>query len=903
MRLRLTLAAPALTVLFAALAHAAPRPLVTAPVDESRRIELRGNTRPEARPEYDRGLVPDSYPMENMQLLLQRPPELEAELESFMEEQQTPGSPNFHHWLTAEELGARFAPATSDLSRVTQWLSAHGFYVHGVQTSGMVVSFSGTAAQVHEAFQTEIHDLQVKGERHIANMQDPSIPEALAPLVVGVVSLHDFRPHRDMKPKPQYTVSGGLYLVTPSDLATIYNFKPLFAGGLTGLGQTIVTIEDTNVFSTGDWTVFRSTFGLSGYTAGSITQVHPTGANTCTNPGVVGGVETEAELDVEWASAAAPDATIELASCKDTTTAFGGLLALQNLVNGTSVPSIVSISYGECEAQNGATANAAYASTYQQAAAEGVSVFVSAGDQGAAVCDATDTPAASYATQGISVSGFASTAYNVAVGGTDFGDTYQDLMSGDAGKFWSATNSSTFGSAQSYVPEIPWNDSCASELISTVEGFATPYGSAGFCNSTTGKANFLDIAAGSGGPSSCASGTGATCAGHAKPSWQSLVGVPSDGVRDLPDVSLFAANGVWSHYYVYCDSDTGDKNQGNAPCDAGTPSAWSGAGGTSFAAPIWAGIQALVNQKWGAQGNPNTVFYALARSEYGDAGNSTCNSSLGSAVASTCIFNDVTQGDMDLPCQGPNCYLPSGTYGVLSTSTSAYKPAFGTGIGWDLATGIGTVNAANLVTNALWGGGSDAGSGVDAGSGGGSDGGSGSDAGHSGSDAGSGGGSDAGSGSGSDAGSGGGSDAGSGSGSDAGSGGGSDAGHSGTDAGSGGGSDGGSGSGSDAGLGGGSDGGSSSGSDAGSSSGSDAGLGGGSDAGSGSGSDAGHAGTDAGSSSSTSSGSDGGINNTVHGSGCGCGASSAPVAWMPALGLFLMVSSSRRRRLGDRKKS
>jgi subtilase family serine protease len=495
---------------------------------------------------------------------------------------------------------------------------------------------------------------------------------------------------------PNYTYTSGsstYQAVVPGDLATIYGLKPLFAAGYSGQGQTIVTIEDTNLYSTADWTTFRSTFGLSSYTAGSLTQEHP-GSN-CTNPGV-NGDDGEAVLDVEWASAAAPSAAIVLASCADTQTTFGGLIALQNIISGTNPPKIVSISYGESESENGATANAAYNSAYESAAAEGISVFVSSGDEGAASSD----PNASKATHGIAVSGFASTPYNVAVGGTDFGDTATAKNS----SYWNSTNDSTYASAKSYIPEIPWNDSCASQLISTAEGYSVPYGRSGFCNSSTGRLNFLSTGSGSGGPSGCATGKASTtgvvsgtCKGYAKPSWQSLVGVPSDGVRDLPDVSLFAANGVWGHYYVYCYTDTAN---GGSSC-SGAPSTWSGAGGTSFASPIMAAIQSLVNQKTTSSwGNPNPTYYKLAAAEYGTSGSGTCNSSNGNAAGSGCTFYDVTSGDMDVDCTGThNCYIPSGTYGVLSTSNTSYSKAYGTTTGWDFATGIGTVNAYNLVNN------------------------------------------------------------------------------------------------------------------------------------------------------------------------------------------------------------
>jgi subtilase family serine protease len=673
--------------------------LVTTAINDAETVTLFGNTRPEARLRNDRGLLADATPIAHMQLLLKRPAETDAALDRLIADLYNPASPRFHQWLTAQEFGAKYGPATADVQTVIAWLQSHGFTVNGVQPGRTIIDFSGNAGQIRDAFHTEMHRLNVKGVGHIANMSDPRIPAALAGVVHGIVSLNDFRPHTNFQRRPAYTFTSGgstYHAVVPGDLAKIYNLNPLFTAGISGQGQTIVAIEDTNVYSTTDWSTFRSTFGLSSYTSGSFTQVHPTGSSTCTNPGTVSGAESEAELDVEWASAAAPSAAIELASCADTSTNFGGLIALQNLINGASVPAIVSISYGECEAENGATANAAYNSTYKQATTEGVSVFVSAGDEGAASCDADE----SNATHGIGVSGFASTPYNVAVGGTDFGDTY----AGTTSTYWSSTNSSTYESALSYVPEIPWNDSCASVLIATASGYSTTYGTSGFCNSRTGKADYLTTASGSGGPSGCATGApsksgvvGGSCAGYAKPSWQSILGNPADGVRDLPDISLFAANGVWGHYYVFCDSDTRDEG---AAC-TGAPSGWSGAGGTSFASPILAGIQALVNQKQGAkQGLPNPVYYSLAASEYGSGGNASCNSTSGNATSSSCIFYDVTLGDMDVNCTGTyDCYKPSGTYGVLSTSDSAYSKAYGTGTGWDFATGIGSLNAANLVNN------------------------------------------------------------------------------------------------------------------------------------------------------------------------------------------------------------
>jgi len=677
--------------------------LITQNVDEAKLVTLGGNTRPEAKAKYDLGSVADNLLMEHMLLQLKRSPEQERELEQLIDELHDSSSPIFHHWLTAKEFGERFGLAKQDRETIKSWLQSHGLKVNVDYENGLLIDFSGTAGQVREAFHTEIHQLNVKGVKHIANMSDPRIPAALAPAIVGVVSLHDFPPHAMYRPRANYTFTSGgstYYAVVPPDLATIYNLNPLFTAGISGQGQTVVVVEDTNVFTTADWTSFRSVFGLSSYTGGTFTQTHPappSGPNNCTNPGT-NGDDTEAILDAEYASAAAPSAAIVLASCADTTT-FGGLIALQNLLNESGTPpAIVSMSYGECEALNGASSNAAFSSTFQQAVTEGVSVFVSSGDDSAAGCDRD----AGDATHGIGITGWGSSPYNVSVGGTDFGDTFAKTNS----TYWNATNTTTYGSAKSYIPEIPWEDSCASLLIAETEGFTQTYGTSGFCNSSAGEANFLNDTGGSGGPSGCATGTpslsgvvSGTCAGWAKPSWQKLVGNPSDGVRDIPDVSLFAANGVWGHYYPFCFS-----GPGGASC-SGAPDTWPGAGGTSFSSPIMAGIQALVNQKAGGpQGNPNPVYYSLAAGEYGASGNSACSSTLGNAVGSSCIFYDVTQGDMDVNCIGThNCYLPSGTNGVLSTSNSAYQPAYGTTTGWDFATGIGTVNAFNLVNN--WPGG------------------------------------------------------------------------------------------------------------------------------------------------------------------------------------------------------
>ena len=644
---------------------------------------------------------------------MQRSPEQQAALDQFTENLHNPKSPDFHHWLTAAEFGQRYGLAPQDLSTITGWLQ-YGFTVNSVYTNGLLMDFSGTAGQIRQAFHTEIHSLNVNGVPHIANMSDPEIPEALAPAIAGVVSMHDFRPHallsKQVKQRPEYTFTSGGYVyeaVTPRRSCHHLQSDAAVRQREHRSGADHRPIEDADLYTSQDWNTFRSTFGLTQYTSGSLTTVHPAGsssANNCADPGLGGGDDGEATLDAEWASAAAPDASIQLVSCASSRTTFGGMIAITNLINSANPPMIMSISYGQCEAENGASANSAFSLAFQQAVAEGISVFVAAGDEGAASCDAGNTSA----THGTGVSGFASTPYNVAVGGTDFGDS----ASGTNTNYWNSSNGANYTSALSYIPEIPWNDSCASSLLSNYFGFSTTYGSSGFCGSTNGVHYYQNVVAGSGGPSNCATGTSSafgvsngTCKGNTKPSWQT--GTPGDGVRDLPDVSMFAADGVWGHYLVFCWSDT---RNGGAPC-TGAPSGWAGGGGTSFSTPIMAGIQALVNQNaGGAQGNPNYVYYQLAASD-------SCNSSNGDSSVSSCIFHNVTRGDIDVNCGGStDCYgastpafgggrrggfggggSSSNGNGALSVSSQSFSPAFGAAGGWSFATGNGSVNAANLV--------------------------------------------------------------------------------------------------------------------------------------------------------------------------------------------------------------
>lgn len=787
--------------------------LINRAVDEGQLVRLWGNTRPEANPRNDRGAVADDFALNHMFLQLKRAPELEAALKEFMDEQQDKRSPNYRHWLMPAELGQKYGLADSDLENIKSWLQAHGFTVNYVYPTTMVMDFSGTAGQIRDAFHTEIHYLDVNGEQHYANMSDPRIPAALTPAVMGIVQMHNFKPKSmAVARRKAYTLGVGEYPLVPADWQTVYNLNPLYRNGIYGQGQTVVVVEDTNSYGS-DFATFQSTFGLNKY-GGSLTTVHPNSGGNCTNPGT-NGDDGEADLDVEMVAAMAPGATVELASCTDGSgnANFGGLIAIENLVSAGSPPAVISMSYGLCEVTDGATVNAAFNNAFQSAAAAGVSVFVSSGDDGPAACSGNGSTASK---DGIGITGWGSSANVVSVGGTDFEDTYNEAKPANGGlpysTYWNSTNGPTYGSAKSYIPEIPWNNSCASYLLLNIDGATAGYGSSGFCNGT--GSTFRSTGGGSGGPSGCATGTTGTsswvtptCAGIAKPSWQSGVfGNPADGVRDIPDVSLFAANGLWGHYTIVCWSDPSQTSNGSVPC-TGSPSGWSGFGGTSIAAPAMASIQALVNQKWNIRpGNPNPTYYSIAKTEFGATGNPACysiNQPGRRGQESACVFNDITQGDINVNCttstgKTRDCYKPSGTDGVVSTgsvtsvtvsaggsgyttaptcalaapsnnspylspqgtvlyaggtqatctatisggavtsiavgttgvgytgdpvctltggggsgatcygvvivsqTTPGYQPAFGATPGWDMATGLGSVNAYNLVFNSAW---------------------------------------------------------------------------------------------------------------------------------------------------------------------------------------------------------
>ncbi len=582
---------------------------------------LAGTTHPLAKSTGD-GRVAAYAPFDRMLLMLQASPEQEAALQDLLAGQHDPLSPLYHQWLTPQEFGARFGASDQDIDTITAWLGAKGFQINNVANSRRYIEFSGVVSQVENAFHTVMRHYTRNGVQHVANSTDISIPEALAPVVAGIASLNDFHAEPlfhsltpvflNAPPSPLLTTSTGGHALAPGDFATIYNVGPLYSGNINGAGQTIAVVGRTN-FNMSDVTTFRSTFGLPAN--------NPQIVLAGTNPGIVSASEvTEALLEVEWAGAVAKNATVKFVLAASTTTTGGETLSAAYAVNNNIAP-VISSSFGLCEAQLGSE-NQFYNSLWQQAAAQGISVIVAAGDNGSAGCD---SPAASSpASLGLAVSGIASTPWNTAIGGTALNE------GSSPSTYWSSVNSATLSSALSYIPEVVWNDSV--------------YVSAG------NSAN--NLYAGSGGVSSL----------YATPSWQTGAGVPavdpnttSSHHRYLPDVSLSAA--------------------GHDPYVIVLNGALYGVGGTSAGAPSFAGIMALVNQHAGGrQGNAASTLYTLASQ-------------------SPSAFHDVVAGTNTVPCQvgSPACVPISGSIGAMSGWSAA--PAY------DLATGLGSVNAYNLVTS------------------------------------------------------------------------------------------------------------------------------------------------------------------------------------------------------------
>jgi len=650
------------------------------PLDEKQLVTLKGTIHPLANAGNDRGAAPDEMRLDRIHLVLKRSDSQEAALRKLIADMHTPGTASYHKWLTPDAFGKQFGPADQDIAAVETWLAGHGFSVTKVNPGKQTIEIAGNAGQFRSAFHAQIHKYEVNGETHYANAADPQIPAALAPLVGGFVTLNNFRARSAAKylgkaqydPKtdhaiPSWTRGGGAvasdnFVLAPQDFAVQYDLNPLYTAGTNGTGQSIAIVNESNI-NVALVNNFRTLFGLPANPPQVIIDGNDPGVDGINNPDGLNGASVEAYLDVEWAGAVAPDATVYLVIGGDTVLESGLILAAEHAVYGNVAP-VMSLSFQACEGNLGNGTSEFLSGLWEQAAAQGITVMVASGDAGSAACDNDDT--AEYAQYGQAVNGFASTPYNVAVGGTDF--YYSDFSKGltameaQMGTYWSTTasNSAPAVSIKGVIPEQPWNGSQYGLTLATLE------------NPSPTSTN---IEAGGGG----ASGPSTT-----KPAWQTGFG---DTARDLPDLSLYASNGWNGSYYPICAVD-GDCQ----PVSNGAAVQISGVGGTSASSPAFAGIMALVNQKYGRQGQADFVLYPLSQQF-------------------PAAFNDVVNGTNTVPCQvtTSDCITVSNpvsvtdpttgslvTEGEIGSGTTAWYNATA---GYDEASGLGTVDASQLVND------------------------------------------------------------------------------------------------------------------------------------------------------------------------------------------------------------
>jgi uncharacterized protein (TIGR03437 family) len=567
---------------------------ISRPINTGERFTLVGHIHPHANAANDRGRVAASLQLSYVTLTLTHSPSQEADLHKLLADQQNPGSASYHRWLTPEEYADRFGVSPGDLDKITSWLRSQGLTIANVARGRSWVAVNGSAAQVEAAFQTELHQYLVNGETHFANATEPSVPAAIGPLVLGIRGLHNFR-MRPLNSKPRYNsifLCGGNCLA-PADFATIYNINPLYAKGIDGTGQKIAVVGQTAI-DPSDIATFRSNYGLSA----NPPQIMLIPGST--DPGILDSPDddelAEADLDIEWSGAVAKNATILYVYANHVEN------AITYAIDQALAP-VVSSSYGLCELDTPRIETVLSQALAQQGNAQGITWVNASGDSGGADCDERRNP-------GLSVDSPADIPEVTGVGGTEFAE--------GAGTYWNTTNNPvTGGSALSYIPETSWNDSANDGTPSASGGGVSIY--------------------------------------FTKPSWQTGPGVPADGARDVPDVSL-SASADHDGYLVQTDGSTQVY------------------GGTSVSAQVFAGIVALINhylvssgqQAAPGLGNANVQLYSLAQTTSG-------------------IFNDITTGN--------NIVNVTACSGRTGGCTSVGYPA---GAGYDLVTGLGSVNAANL---------------------------------------------------------------------------------------------------------------------------------------------------------------------------------------------------------------
>jgi subtilase family serine protease len=623
-------------------------------IDSSSVAALPGSVNPRIAAGSDLGRLEPATPMDGVTIYFQPTADQQAQLDALVQDQQTPGSPYYHAWLTPAEYASRFGLSEADLAKVENWLQSQGFNVDRVSNGHTSITFSGTAAQVESAFQTEMHRYQIGDETHFANATDLAIPSALLGVVRSVRNLNDFRPAPQFRPTPAFTSSQtGAHFLTPKDVATIYDINAAYNSGYTGSGQTIAVVGQSEIVAS-DITAFQNAAGLT-VKAPNIILVPNSGTAAISQ-----GDEAESDLDLEYSGGTATGATIDFVYVGNNQN-YSVFDALQYAIDQKTAP-IISISYGACETSIGSTDYTTLEGIMEQGASQGQTVVAASGDTGSTACyDPTTKNPVTAAMEVLAVNYPASSAYAVGVGGTEF--PAADVAASNTTYWKSTSGSDLVSSALSYIPEQAWNDDSAS--------IGQQYGA------------LYALSAGGGGVSTLT----------ARPTWQTgVTGIASGSFRLVPDVSL--ASSPENAPYLFCTGDTsawstGQKSSCNSGFRDSTTQNLTAAGGTSFATPIFAGMLAIIGQKENSTGFgvADTTIYSLAAS--------------GTTYASA--FHDITSG-------GNQCTAGSA---YCSTAGASEYPAT---TGYDEATGLGSVDLNNLLT--AWSGGGSVGGGGGGGSGG-----------------------------------------------------------------------------------------------------------------------------------------------------------------------------------------
>jgi trimeric autotransporter adhesin len=634
-----------------------PRRVVSA-IDPADRVPLASGPRPWLRKAADAGAVPGQTVSSHMLLLLQRSVQQQQALDEYMGDIQNPSSPSYHHWLTPAQFANAYGVNAEDVASITSWLQSEGFTVDKVSPARNIIEFSGTVNQLQQAFQTQIHRMVVGSDSEATAISSVQVPRALAPVIRGLVNLDGAHPHKLYQPgptgkydpathsiKPDFTVFDNgtpLLFVDPSDAATIYdtpnaNLNPNYKGAtLDGAGVTVGVVGDSNV-NLDLVANYRQSF--LGETAAN--QNLPTVIVDGNDPGQ-NGDEVESWLDLEVLGGIAPNAKIYYYASQNDDLTYGLQNAIIRAVDDNLV-SILSISYGSCEAAQGTAGNAFFSEVYEQAAAQGITITVSSGDSGSANCD---SDANTTAVNGLTVNAIASTPYNIAVGGTDF-----DVLGKNFSTYVEDTTSGAapyYLTVHQYIPEEPWNDSTQ---VNTTAADNTPL-------LLQGQTNII----GAGGGASSV---------YTKPAFQTAL-TPQDGARDLPDVSFLAANGLYGASWVLCERTIGGDDCQNNNGQFTANSTFHGIGGTSAAAPAFAGMLTLLEQSLGSRlGQANNVLYQLAASKY------------------STVIHDITTGNNSVVCSpgSPNC------------SSNDFLTSWNAATGYDEASGLGSVDVAQMVSN------------------------------------------------------------------------------------------------------------------------------------------------------------------------------------------------------------